>query len=380
MANKILHCIYHLRGGGAERQLQLLANASTSFGMEAGVFCVRDEGREAFASSVTLFVSRRTHKFNVGLFAELQRTIQLFQPDILHVWLPEAITIPALCIGALCRLPIVFSYRWSMHWHRPLTVVEFILAAAFSKRVISNHLLARDSKPYHWLFRRKGGVVIPNGVPSVAKREYATPARNSSSVVQILFAGRLTRQKNWQCLLDALPLLRMKHPWRLVMCGIGEDRAEIEARANQLAIADRIELKGFTSDLHAVMRQSDVLVLPSWNEGMSNVFFEALAAQLPCIVSNIPQHREMVITHGCARLFNPHSPEDLAQVIEEILLSVELQQQLRKAGVSAVRHYAVETMVERHMTLYRAMLEPPPCKGKTDNSRQSADLPIVIRD
>lgn len=356
---RILHCIHNLQGGGAERQLQLLTNASAAFGMHPGIFCADDTGREGFASSVTLFVGRRSKKFDLGYVADLRHAIQSFRPDIVHAWLPEVVTIPALTIAGLSGIPLVFSYRWSMHWHRLLAVFEFLLAATFSSTIVSNHPNSQDRRPYRWLFRSKQGVVIPNGIQLRVSPKIVPMHSRRQSEARILFAGRLTAIKNWACLLEAVALLPLDLPYRLSICGEGEDQHEILARATDLGIADRVDLLGFKRDLQTIMQHSDILVLPSWSEGMSNVFFEALACQLPCVVSDLPVHREIVMTHGCARLFNPNSPQDLAHVIAEILLSVDLQHQLRKAGVSAVRHYAVETMVERHLALYQALLEPP---------------------
>ena len=128
------------------------------------------------------------------------------------------------------------------------------------------------------------------------------------------------------------------------------------------------------------MQHSDILVLPSWSEGMSKVFFEALARQLPCVLSDIPTHRDMVTVHGCARLFNPNPLQDLAHVIAEILLSVDLKNQLKKASLSAVRRYSVESMLEQHLARYQTLLKPPQSKGRANNSRRRADLPNSLHD
>ena len=50
---KVLHCIYSLKGGGAERQLSILASQSDAYGIESAVFCVSDEGYEQAASART---------------------------------------------------------------------------------------------------------------------------------------------------------------------------------------------------------------------------------------------------------------------------------------------------------------------------------------
>jgi glycosyltransferase involved in cell wall biosynthesis len=353
---KILNCIHNLQGGGAERQLQFLANASVSFGIQAAILCVRDEGRETISPSVPIYVAGRAHHYDPRLILDIRRALRTFQPDIVHLWIPEVISIPAMVLSAMYGVPSIFSYRWAMHWHRPLAVIEFALAAIFSSTVISNHSVTRDAWPYRWLFRNKQGIIIPNGAVSVPVTQGTKPNRQRKDLPIVLYAGRLTRMKNWDCLLQAIVLLRCKRPCRLVMCGQGEDRSLIEARAVTLGIRDCVELQGFQSSLSSVMTAADVLVLPSWSEGMSNVLFEAMACQLPCIISDIPSHRELVASWKCARLFDPHSPGDLACAIEELLESDELSERYRQAGLSVLREYSVQTMVSRYAKAYRKTL------------------------
>ncbi len=353
---RILHCIHHLRGGGAERQLQLLANASAQHGMTAAVVCVNDVGRHDFADDVPLFVARRASHYDPRFILDVHRAIRAFRPDLVHVWLPEIMTIPGMLVSALHRIPTVFSYRWAMHWHRPLALVEFATAALCSRRIVSNHPLTSDTGPYHWLFALKRGVVIPNGVPTSAARAAVSTPAQTTRPLQILFAGRLTAQKNWSCLIEALPLLKRTHSWHLTICGEGEDRAAIERRIAALGLSAHVELRGFVPNVSDLMAQSDLLVLPSWNEGMSNVMFEAFAAGLPCVASDIPQNRQLVDRYRCAQLFDPHAPQQLADVLDDLLQSPQRRDHLRAAGHAVIRDYSVETMVARHADTYRQML------------------------
>ncbi len=357
MSLRILHCIHHLEGGGAERQVRFLANASEAFGMKAGVVCANAKGREEFSPTVALYVARRAAVWDLRMMLDIHRAIRDFRPDVVHAWLPEVMTIPAMLLAARHRLPSVFSYRWSMHWHRPLAVVEYLTALLCSRVVISNHALTTDSAVYHWLFRRKHGTTIPNGVPLVTSTRVArSESSRERPTHRILFAGRLTKDKNWPCLLNALPLVRAARPWRLTICGVGEDQAAVQSRIAELGLRNQVDMKGYVRDLATTMNESDVLVLPSWSEGMSNVFFEAMASGLPCLVSDIPQNRALVHTHQCARLFNPMSPPDLALALTELLDSAGERQRLAAAGVTTARQYSIDTMVQRHLAVYRQMV------------------------
>jgi glycosyltransferase involved in cell wall biosynthesis len=243
-----------------------------------------------------------------------------------------------------------------MHFHRLLALIEFALVACTSQTIISNHALRQDQLLYRWLFEKKRGAVIPNGIPLLNGPSQSQVSINEDKVIRILFAGRLTSIKNWDCLLEAVALLGTSLSLRLQICGEGEDRHRLMAKVHMLGIASRVDLLGYQPKLQSIMRSSDLLVLPSWSEGMSNVLFEALASGLPCIISDIPSHRELVREYNCARLFDPHSPSALAKTIEDVLVNHELRQQLRVAGIATAHQFTSETMVERHLAVYRDVL------------------------
>jgi len=100
--------------------------------------------------------------------------------------------------------------------------------------------------------------------------------------------GRFAPPKNHLYWLDiaAEILLREPHAW-FILVGDGSLRGEIEVRARQLGIHERVVLTGFRSDIPQLMQGAmDVFLFPSLYEGLPLVLIEALAAGLPCIVSD----------------------------------------------------------------------------------------------
>ena len=85
--------------------------------------------------------------------------------------------------------------------------------------------------------------------------------------------------------------------------------------ASEMGVADRVELLGFRRDVPTLMSRARVLLSFSLHEGMPNVVMEAVAAGIPAVVSDIPEHRAVLGDDYpyYVRLAAP--PEDAAAVI-----------------------------------------------------------------
>jgi glycosyltransferase involved in cell wall biosynthesis len=364
---RIMHVSFHLQGGGAERQLQILATECIKNGADVSVFCVSPVGSEALAKDIQLFVYDRAGKFDFGIFSAAFLAVRTFQPDVLHVWLPPAITIPAMIASALARVPCVFSYRNVMQFRRFLDVIEFLVAFSFSKKIVSNCSLERSSLAYRFLFRRKSGVCIPNAV-STPPVGVSTTTDKGDDTVRIIFVGRLVPQKNWRCLLEALGMLDRSVKWSLSICGEGEDRREAEQLCLELNIADRVSFLGYREDAIALMGDSDMLVLPSWHEGMPNVLLEAFSVGLPALVSDIPEHKAIINGTGAAVLFDPSKPNDLHKKISALAHDREHLAILRERGVQVIKEYSPDRMAQRYLSVYRDITRVPRNSGLNRDS------------
>lgn len=354
---RILHCIHSLSGGGAERQLKMLAGLSHQYGMEAAIFCVNDRANDISDSSVPIYKSTKENKFNVSILSSLGNAIRDFKPDIIHAWLPAVVTIPAMLLARMHGIPTVYSYRNEMSFHRPLCIPEFLCALGFANRIVSNNPVSNSRYLYRILFNAKNGIEIKNAVSVGAEFRKLPQFRAEARPYKILFVGRITQQKNWQCLLNALPYIDPRHNWEVDICGEGEDIPRLQDLSDQLGIADKINLLGYRSDVYQMMQSADLMVFPSWYEGMPNVLLEALAIGLPCIVSNIPAHLGLLGGAACTLTFSPDSPKDLAEKINLYFARPEMGEEMAKAGWELAKNYSPEKMVQAYQDFYRGLVE-----------------------
>lgn len=127
-------------------------------------------------------------------------------------------------------------------------------------------------------------VCLPNPVDVTALREAAGfPSRESGSGRRFVAAGRLTRQKGFDRLLNMMA--EVDGASHLTLFGTGPDEAALRRQAAHLGIADQVKFAGFSDTPWAVVAGADAFLLPSRWEGMPNAALEALAVGTPVIAT-----------------------------------------------------------------------------------------------
>lgn len=185
--------------------------------------------------------------------------------------------------------------------------------------------------------------------------------RPAGHVVRLLFLGWLEKEKGIFELLEACSALSDSHEFRLVIAGKG--RAEEAARAcvERASLSDRVEFAGWVQGegLERLFAASDVLVLPSWAEGLPNAMIEAMAARLAVIVSAVGNVPDVVEDGREALLVPPRSVEVLRDAIRRVLDDPALLDALADTGHAFVKeHYAVEPAIGVLSRVIETAIEP----------------------
>ena len=110
---------------------------------------------------------------------------------------------------------------------------------------------------------------------------------------------------------------------------------------------------GKRDDVPELLSLSDIFVLPSLHEGMSNALLEAMASHCAIIASDIPENRELVRNKKEALLFSPGNAEELTSGMHNLLSSSSLREKLGKAAFSQVKKYSFDRVVSQLEQLYK---------------------------
>ncbi len=140
----------------------------------------------------------------------------------------------------------------------------------------------------------KGNVeILPNAIDAkkyVYNRVIRDEKRNElgfKNELVVCHIGRFHPQKNHMFLLEIFKTLNDKYKnTKLVLIGDGSLRKKIENKIKKLEISNSVIMTGIRSDVPQLLQAMDVLIFPSFYEGLPGVVLEAQAAGLPCIISD----------------------------------------------------------------------------------------------
>jgi glycosyltransferase involved in cell wall biosynthesis len=203
-------------------------------------------------------------------------------------------------------------------------------------------------------------VAIPNGVPVPAQPWQPHPDWRAAP--RAVFVGRLAPEKGLDTLVDAWPLVRVPHPEaRLILVGEGPQRAALAERVAALGLAlgtgHAVELAGARADATAALRDADLFVLPSREEGMSIALLEAMALGVPVVASSIPGNRRLISEFKHGRLATPGDPDALARAILEQWADFDRAVHMGRAARSRVeQEFSIRLVARKHLELFRSLV------------------------
>jgi glycosyltransferase involved in cell wall biosynthesis len=198
-----------------------------------------------------------------------------------------------------------------------------------------------------------GATIIVIGNPVNVPRSLPTRRALASNV---LFLGRLWKKKGVFDLVHAIPAVLKRVPQaKFCLAGDGESDA-LRALALSLDVGDAVHLPGWVDgkEKYALLGNSDVLVLPSYFEGLGICILEAMANGVPVVATRVGGIPALVENGVTGLLFEPGDIAGMAERVAALLLDAGLRDRLRAAAFERVRRrYAVEVVFEGVRQCYR---------------------------
>ncbi len=161
--------------------------------------------------------------------------------------------------------------------------------------------------------------------------------------------GRMVRKKGFDVLLRAAAIMNARGlQFSLRIGGDGEERAALEALAEELRITRTVTFTGWVEDPVAFYREIDVFALPSHHEPFGIVLIEAMAAGLACVSTDAEGPSEILHHAEDGWVVPRNDPEALALGLERVLSDPELAASLACGGQQHVaKHYSMQAMARR---------------------------------
>lgn len=350
--------------GGTQRQItrMLLGLDRSAFDPTLLYFRERSffvDQLEAAGIRVVRIDKRR--RIDPGFFLRLRAFVADGGFEVMHCF-----SITAELWGALARASIaparrptlLSSIRNTYDWEHPLRRRIKAWTARRSWRVVANSDAGARGAAEAMHLAPGSLQVIYNGVDAGEAAAGDTARLREQLGIPadapvVLFVGRLVEHKDVPTLLRAAARLR-ERGLCLLLAGDGPLAGTLQAGIDQLGLGAQVRLLGQRDDTAALMRLSDMVVLPSVSEGLSNVIIEAMMQRRPVIASRVGGNVELVRDEATGLLFEAGDDTQLAACMARLLDDPQLRARLGDAaGERAMRHFSADAMVDAYAALYR---------------------------
>jgi len=232
----------------------------------------------------------------------------------------------------------------------PVTDVAIAVSESTRRFCIDARLLAPERVKKVYL-----GAPLDEFRPST--REEALEARRALGLdesARILgTVTRLHESKGNRYFIEAAALLaKERKDVSFVVVGEGPLQGELEARARELGIADRVAFVGFQRDVAAAFATFDVAVFPSLWEGTPLTVFEAMAMAKPIVSTDVDGLRDVLVNDENALVVPAKDPQALSRAVLRLLDEPELSRRLSERALATSKQFDIQNFVSKMERLY----------------------------
>jgi glycosyltransferase involved in cell wall biosynthesis len=358
---RVLQVIDSLAMGGAEVLLKDMTPLFRIRQIECDVVALRQTSSSLeyslHAAGVSLYFTGVDGLYSPRHIFPLAKLMQRY--DIVHAHLFPAQLWAAFATFRLKpRVPLVITEHspWNRRrrpWMRPLDTWAY---SRYERIACISEITEEDLVRWCPCVAART-TLVPNGIPlEVFERSQAIELPMvPRDVPRLVFVGRFEPQKDQSTILRALVRVPDAH---LLLVGDGPLRAEMEAVARLLGIAERVTFLGWRSDIPGILKASDIYIHSTNFDGFGIAACEAMAAGLPVLASNVPGLAQLV--EGAGLLFPVGDDEVLAQQIAALIASPARRRQMCEDGRLRAKEFSIERTVDGYIDMYRSVLRTWP--------------------
>jgi len=371
-----MHVVHRLDFGGLENGLVNLINRMEPSRYRHAVVCLTgytDFAKRIQRPAVPLIALNKQPGKDPACYWRLGRTIRSLKPDVVHTRNLGTLDMQFVAALYAVRGRVHGEHGWDvydLHGKHPRYLRLRRVARRFVKRYVA---MSRDLAL--WL---QGSVGVPagritqiySGVDTdrfrprhASDRPPWPPGFACADAIVIGTVGRQEQVKNplglvqaFGRLVDAVPDLAAR--LRLVLVGGGPMVEQVGRKVAELGLGAQTWLPGPRNDVAEILRQLDVFVLPSLNEGISNTILEAMACAIPVVASRVGGTPEVVREGQTGLLYSSQDETELTLRLRTYVEDAALRSEHgRQARAVVEQHHSLDSMVRNYLDVYDAVLK-----------------------
>lgn len=374
----IVHVIVDLTVGGAELMLLRLVEAHAgSQDFRHLVISLRSKGEvgrrlEALGVEVEA-LGMNSPLQGPAVLWRLRQRIRVLRPDIVQTWMDHANLIGGLAARWAGYRNIIWGIRMA-NLKAGLGVSLLTSGVRRAAALLSSRLPARivyvaeaARQAYQKLgYDPRRAILIPNGyalppevAPDLDRGLLRRRLAGQAEALLIGSAGRFNAQKDHRTFVLACGLLARQVPEaRFLLAGqdIDSSNRRLLEWIEEAGLADRVHLLGQLRDMADFFSALDVYCLHSVGEAFPNVVAEAMAAGVPCVVTDVGDAALLVSDTGL--VVPAADPQALADALRSLLAESPRTraERGRRARARIAEHFSIDAIKSRYERLYEEVM------------------------
>lgn len=301
---------------------------------------------------------------------QLIRTYKKISPDVIH-----HITLKAAILGSiaakLTRMRSVvnaisgFGYNFVEGRDGFLQKnIKVVLRTAFRSKSFSFILQNPDDletvREFKFTSDKNIHLIKGSGI-DLEKYSFSEVEKKEKLIV--LFPARILYDKGVVEFIDAAKSLKQKYSETVCFvlagdCDLGNRTGIDQETLEEMIDGEYIKWVGYQKQMYDLYKSSDIVVLPSYREGLPKSLIEACAVGRAIVTTDVPGCRECVIPEYNGFLVSARNAKSLADAIEKLVCSEQLRNEF---GINsrrfAEKEFSINTVIEKHFEIYNASIQ-----------------------
>lgn len=362
-------------GGGGGRVIQDLCEGIASQDYNFHIVTAISDDLPVYERSDHLVIERvrshRTQAYRAGLvtmacfvWKSFWRSLQIIRnwhPDLIHAHF----AVPGGASAALAGLITGTPYLITAHggdvpggapgktrkWFRfMLPFTHFIWKNA--ARIITVSKRSRQLAQIHYPVKID---IIPNGINI---SHYPATTLEPHDPACIIYIGRFSPEKNAQAVPQILSQLQDLN-WKCIMVGDGPQKAKIKLLITEFQLENRIDLLGWINpkEVDRVLSDCDILLMPSFQEGMPMAGLQGLASGTALVMSAVGACPDMVDIGKNGFLVNAGEVNGYVQALRKLLTDPKLLHQYKRNSQIKASEFDIKKVVNAYKCVYQSILK-----------------------
>ena len=263
------------------------------------------------------------NKFNlINVILKFRKIIKKEKPDIIDTYLIHS-NIFGRIFGRMFGVKKIISSVRNDYSDLPfLNFIDKITKGLVDMYIpnsqsLINYLYKKNNVPLKKIAILPNGVDVQEIYSSLDKKyDIRKELKIAKDSFVITCVARIHKQKNIAKVVSAMRYINEN----IVFVIVGKDDGEkdhINYLIEKHGLEKKVFMIGRRKDIPSILNSSNVFILPSFKEGMSNALLEAMALKKCCIVSDIPQNTELIKNNKNGFVFDHNNAKDIAKIINK---------------------------------------------------------------